>query len=350
MQNSLAAKRTVGLDFLKYVCCFLVIVIHSELPEVVDKLVLPLTRVAVPIFFMITGYFYTGSCERNRTGKQIVKIIKLITGANLLHFLWAISKLVLKAESLAEYFEVYFKLETWVNLFIFNSPPHKNSLWYLNALLYVLLIAFVLKKIGMKSFKKLYPLIPILLIGNLILSYFSSFIFSQAIEIIYSRNFLFLGLPFFLLGDMLYNRKIKIKNSLLIILTVFFAVTSVVENLILINKFSIVALDFFISTGFLSVLIFALTINSEDAFAKKSITTKIAELGRKHTLYIYILHTIVINVWGIALEIIFGKFTSLAVFETPLMCIGPFVFLAVSTVASWLITEAENKFRKYSHK
>ena len=54
-----------------------------------------LTRVAVPIFFMITGYFYSDTIKRHRECVQIKKIALLVVEANLFFFL----------EFCTEYFE-----------------------------------------------------------------------------------------------------------------------------------------------------------------------------------------------------------------------------------------------------
>ena len=56
-------NRNNNLDILKTICAFLVICIHIPFPGSVGAIITPLARIAVPIFFMITGYFY------NRTSK-----------------------------------------------------------------------------------------------------------------------------------------------------------------------------------------------------------------------------------------------------------------------------------------
>ena len=52
--------RRQNIDILKAVCAFFVITIHCPsifLPRYIE----PVTRMAVPVFFMISGYFYTNS-------------------------------------------------------------------------------------------------------------------------------------------------------------------------------------------------------------------------------------------------------------------------------------------------
>ena len=50
MENIVVKNRRYGLDFLKYFCCLLVIFIHIDLPLIFENVVLPLTRIAVPVF------------------------------------------------------------------------------------------------------------------------------------------------------------------------------------------------------------------------------------------------------------------------------------------------------------
>ncbi|UEA30492.1 hypothetical protein LK422_03580 [Blautia massiliensis (ex Durand et al. 2017)] len=43
---------------MKAICAFLIVCIHAPFPGKFGAYFTTLTRVAVPIFFMITGYFY----------------------------------------------------------------------------------------------------------------------------------------------------------------------------------------------------------------------------------------------------------------------------------------------------
>lgn len=58
-------NRKVGLDFLKFICSFMIICIHIPFPEPLGTIFTPITRIAVPIFFMITDYFYSLTRETN---------------------------------------------------------------------------------------------------------------------------------------------------------------------------------------------------------------------------------------------------------------------------------------------
>ena len=55
--------------------------------------------------------------------------------------------------------------------------------------------------------KKMYFLIPVLLITNIIFGEYAIALFNKDYDPIYMRNFLFIGLPYFLIGDLLYKNK-----------------------------------------------------------------------------------------------------------------------------------------------
>lgn len=52
------AERFVGMDILKFLCAFLIVCIHRPFVGTAGAYFTALTRIAVPIFFMITGYYY----------------------------------------------------------------------------------------------------------------------------------------------------------------------------------------------------------------------------------------------------------------------------------------------------
>ena len=50
-------SRADNIDILKAICAFLIVCIHVPFPGRVGAYFTALTRIAVPVFFMITGYF-----------------------------------------------------------------------------------------------------------------------------------------------------------------------------------------------------------------------------------------------------------------------------------------------------
>ena len=63
--NSDAFKRHDGLDFAKFLCSYMVISIHMSYFG--KSYIEPLSRFAVPLFFMITGYFYSSIKQKTKS-------------------------------------------------------------------------------------------------------------------------------------------------------------------------------------------------------------------------------------------------------------------------------------------
>ena len=102
-----------------------------------------LTRVAVSIFFMITGYFYSDMVARHKEKQQIKKILYLVVEANLLFFIWNIVLDVLRRNSIVTYVRSIFTGKNLLEFLTLNESPVAGHLWYLGAILYVLVIVLL---------------------------------------------------------------------------------------------------------------------------------------------------------------------------------------------------------------
>ncbi len=283
----MSSNRKYGLDFLKFICCFMVVCLHVPLPNGIRDIVVPISRMAVPIFFMITGYFYSFTKEREREKIQIAKMVKLLIGSNILYFTYTFALCFVKGNSVLSYFNI----KNIQNFIFLNESPFGAHLWYLGAILYVLIIIYFFEKWTNRD--KLYFLIPILLLTDLLLGKYSLLILKKEFPIIVVRNFLFVGLPYFLLGDFFFKKKINIKPKHLILLIIFFACTTLVERFLL-EKFELnTTRDHYFSTSFLAVFAFQLACcngnNVKNDFYKKCCC-----VGSKLSLGIYIIHPIII--------------------------------------------------------
>ena len=75
-------ERNHIIDSLKFSCAMLVVFIHCEYPY--KAILLPITDVAVPLFFAISGYFLY---ESKRWNKSIVHIGKIFALSATLYLL-----------------------------------------------------------------------------------------------------------------------------------------------------------------------------------------------------------------------------------------------------------------------
>lgn len=95
----------------------------------------------------------------------------------------------------------------WLKFIIFNDNPFGFHLWYLEAYLYVLIIMMVVDKY--KLWSRMLWCIPFLLFGDLLFGKYSILQLNKELPYICVRNFLFIGIPYFLLGVWL-----KINNKI----------------------------------------------------------------------------------------------------------------------------------------
>jgi len=288
-------KRIASLDILKYIACFFVINIHMDIPTFLLNIVQPLLTTAVPVFFMITGFFYSETMGSAPKKRQIRKIAKLALVANLIHIGWRCFKHLLNGESILDFVAEVMNPEALLNLVVFNQPVWRTSIWYINALLIVLVLIYIVRK--WVDPQRLNFLIPVLLVLNLVLGTYS-FILpgNEHVLLCYSRNFLFCGIPYFLLGNYVSGKKQSIcKLFGKWQCVVLFWIVGCFELWIL-NYFGLLQHnDHLASSFFLALSLFCVfeKIKSFDG----RFSEKISIWGRKYSFAIYVAHSIIIEIF-----------------------------------------------------
>lgn len=332
MKGETLSNRNSGLDFLRFICAFFVICIHV-FP--VDIFWSALIRVAVPVFFMITGYFYSLTKSNGREKNQIVKIFKIFLGANILYF---VIEMVMHINDIGAYLRSLCSFDVLFDFGLLNASPFNGNMWYLGALLYVLVLVYLLEKKWDR--KALYPVVPLLILAELALGKYSLLVFGAEFPVEYSRNFLLVGLPCFLIGDMIFRYKIQFNKILLIISCFLFYITTLFENYLL-KSFDLNATrENYMSTLFLAITVFLLGLQCN---SNKAWFNKIAYWGRKYTLLIYILHSMVLKVADESIKKV-GEFVPEII--PGYKYILPFIVLIGTMIFAWLVKFIERKLKK----
>jgi len=242
--------------------------------------------------------------------------------------------------SLPQYLSKCFSVKSIVDFLVFNKSPFQGHLWYLGAILYVLVIIAVWEGKLKQDRSKLYWLIPVLLLTDLVLGRYSLLIFHRVFPYIYVRNFLCVGLPYFLLGDLINtkiaNRESNVSNVNIIIsiaAIIVFILTSMLEKHLLIS-FNLSAenqREHYLSSTLIAVSLFMLAI-----FRSRAIPTKIeqtsSELGRSHSMMIYLIHPAVITVLHVATETI-----NVLVVTTIYKYTAPVLVFAISIIGAVIL-------------
>lgn len=273
-------QRNFSIDIVKTFAALLVICIHTGYPSVVGDYVVAFCRVAVPLFLLVSGYYYQNIIAKKKITVYYKKVLGLTFFSSIFYFIVSDKKL--------DYLITF----RWDKMLIFNFPIAGDHLWYLFSLINVLVILSICYKIR----DRLFYLIPFLFIGNYILSFFPKFWLY--------RNSLFTSLPYFLLGMYIY----KHNKSIFVLckkktLVYFFVIGLILQCLeVFLYKYwgLIYVRDHYLMTSLLSVVIFsyALVVKTQ----KENI---LSVIGKKYSAYIYILHIFILscyhqfmNFWG----------------------------------------------------
>lgn len=337
-QSDRVSQRHSGIDFVKYLCAFMVICIHMTYAG--KTYLEPLTRFAVPVFFMITGYFYSSVKQNGKEYKQLKKVLQLLISSSLLYLLWNIVRYAITGKSIPAYFHSILNIQAFINFVCFNESNLSGHLWYLSALVYVLVIVLLLDKYSSRD--RFYKLIPLLLLINIITGTYSTILFGKKLSLLLSRNFLFCGLPFFLLGDAIYKTQIKLTRNSLLVIAILSVLVSTAENALFLHIGVAFNSDCFIATPFLATSVFMLALKSQSV-STIPILAKIARLGKTASTAIYIIHPIVILIMNKTVGVIANYVPWLhAVWH----CTAPFVVLVVCTLLSCIFSTLQRNLRQ----
>ena len=296
-------NRYASLDIIKAVCIFLVIIIHIQVAGQTSPYVLAIARIAVPLFLMISGFFYSEVCSRGGKTKQLLKIAKMYIGANILYFVWQLVSRVPDGTFSEFMTGKVLTAQAACNFFVFGESPFASHIWYLSAFLYVLLVFFPFG--GNPNTKVLIVLTPLLLLAGLLIGRYPVVLWGRKFSYLYTRNFILTGIPYFSLGIIIrkYEDKIRLSNISLILLSILFIITTVVARFIF-GKMNIMGgQDLYASTTLLSLVLFLLAVKNPE-FGKGSFAEKIgyrysADMYIWHVLFILIVFKIV-DRWGMA--------------------------------------------------
>ena len=286
-QNQFKSKKiNYSMNVIKCLAIFAVICLHCQIYKLGNfgLAVDGVSRFAVPFFFLISG-FYSFYLDDNYSIKKyktrIIRLLKLIVIANAVYMIYFLI-------TMPNYDIVaIFNINSCINYLLYNISPTAGALWFLQALLYCYILFLVLKILNI-NVNKLYYLIPILLIINIILGEFSTFT-GLTINKVYYRNFLFMGLPFFTLGYMIHDKENKINkifsNKITILLVIVTLIIAIVEVLLYQN-----IQDLFLGTILFTTALFIYCVNNPDTLNFK-IT---GWIGSNLYVSMYVLHTLII--------------------------------------------------------
>ncbi|SEL72552.1 Acyltransferase family protein [Butyrivibrio sp. ob235] len=123
--------RNESIDKLKGVACLGVVFIHIPFPGMIGSIVSYVCAYAVPVFYMIAGY-YAYNKNENVIRRRLVKICKIAMFSFALFFLYYFG-MACYINRIWEWINSIFNFETIVKLIVFCSVDFAIPLWYLIA-------------------------------------------------------------------------------------------------------------------------------------------------------------------------------------------------------------------------
>lgn len=291
-------ERNYSIDTLKAICCFFVIIIHSGTYCSWANYISFITNISVPCFFMMSGYLTDIQAESILYKSRIAKLIRVIV-FYLLFYLVANYAMAFISPLQPEF---SFQTISIFKFVFFNDTSvfSEGHLWYISAYIYILFVFFWLSKYNLTKYAWI----------------FSAFVIPFSITPYYVdyqplyRNALLEGLPFFVIGMF-----IKSRNKIILNIITFFVVIASIFN---------------ISIG-LSYLVIIVTTHFH-----KETKSFMSELGRKHSLNIYLWHFFVIHLL-FCFDFTFKYYDHV----TSLL---PFIVFAISYLLSIIINKVERLF------
>lgn len=335
-----------ALNFLRGIGCIGVVLIHIKFPGITGEVVSKISQFAVPVFFMIAGYYSLGS-STDVIKKRLIKILKILIYGYLLFFIYHIAAQI-KNGTLTQWLRMNFTLKTPIRYLVFCTIDFAIPLWYLIAMAETYFLWYFVVKHHKEE--RMLPWTPILFVFQIIQITICE---TNRYALAWHINFVTRALPWFLFGYYVHfkenssvkrakgvvislgnnDRGIPLSNRLLwkdAVLAAaaaggcIIAVIPVVFETII--NFSCAGLLLY------SLSLFLLAVR-HPACSPFGIMEYI---GEKLSLNIYILHVLISNVISVGLHMVFHVNTNSGAF----LWIRPPLAVVSAIAFSWMIQVA----------
>ena len=278
------SKRNVYLDLFKYFLAFLVVCIHFEC----NTLLMPIYRVAVPTFFIISGFF-AFSPDYNKQLEKCKKLIKssikyLVIGLSI-YFIYDLISIFFCLQ--------YGTLNTELQHLILTGTMsgegkplfHSYHLWFLHALIMVAIYNYFICKFNKQRIYLV--LVPIFIALSLFINGYAPALQLFTLPTLITRNSILTGLPFFGIGFLIKKYNITLKSVAIKILVIVVSIAFL--GVAILERYNIYEMEFYLSSVISSIgfILFFTSINVKENKFSKFFYDKV---GTNGPFYCYILH------------------------------------------------------------
>lgn len=197
-------KKNTTLEVFKLFAAYMVVFIHVLFDGRVGEIIDAVARFAVPLFFLISGYFsYQISTDKIKMRTKHIFKLFLLTSIiyNIYHF---VDQFLMYGKNGAiSFLNHRLNPTALIKLILLNDSKTDWHVWYLLAILYVYIIYYFATKFHVKE-KVIFIVGAVLLVVHMLLDE-GSFIIAPNFDSLYVRNFALSGIPYFSMG--LFVRK-----------------------------------------------------------------------------------------------------------------------------------------------
>jgi surface polysaccharide O-acyltransferase-like enzyme len=309
------------LDFIKGIACIFVVFMHCEFPGIMGTVVQAISRFCVPLFFMVSGYFCYKSTNYHDNGswlfnKKVIHILKITINASLFYLVFVIIQSLL-----FDNINWHITIGRICKFLLFNTPPIiAGQYWFLFALLYVYILYAIIERFGLLKYA--YPIAAFMFLVYIIMAQ-GMHLVGISVPNMFYRNFLVEGFAFFMLGHWIHKNQstLRISNHTLLFTIVITTLLCLLERYLLGRDFGVNIVT--IPQVF---CLFLYAVNNPQQH--KSV---IQEVGKRYSMYVYILHPFV---WHV-LEYIYEYYHLET--NTPALYAMPILVLFISLLLSHIV-------------
>lgn len=214
-QTKVKPARNQAIECARLVAAVLVVFIHCPFPGKLGGYVACLGRYAVPLFFVISGFFSYRVSDENIRGRML-HILKLYLLSAALYLVWNVLKVEYNGGSTVAYLRTAVpEVDEVARLLILNVPPYVGHLWYLLAMAECYLALWVYVRFfggDAVDYRPLYVVAVCLLIDQITTGAIISEVETQS-PFYWCRTGLLFGMPMFALGLFLRHYRERIVSN-----------------------------------------------------------------------------------------------------------------------------------------
>lgn len=280
--NTAPRGRNLYLDLFRVVLAFLVICLHFTEERTTAG---PLFRMAMPTFFMISGYFLSADDNEKELlkAKRFIKSsLKYLVVGFAIYIVFDFCMTLAHKESFGSFFKGLFVDNFFKTVIIYNQPITSGyHLWFLTALAIVACVHYLL--VRFQKTKWYYAIIPVCVFAFFFFGGYLEIMEGDGISIYYTRNALFTGLPMTAIGYCLSKWKFLRARSYL---KWIYLVLGVAAFCLQMLEYKINFFEYYISSIFSAafLLLFLADLRSPSA------NWYYKYVGKEMPYYIYVLH------------------------------------------------------------